>query len=421
MSRPIEPPRLDFDKGRNRFFIRDRHPITNKPVKHRLAIGPDDRGAAQTALAKYVLERDRIVREQQFLAPEPDDPTTSNPGLVSIERCLAFYGEKQMGTPNQQLAGYHISHLLRHWQGKTLAQVRGATCRAYVEKRTREVFIPRGAKAGKPVSESTAGRELETLSAAIGAWHKEFTLTARPQVTLPPKSKAHPDWLTDAEYQRLLRVSRGGRIIGGDHKRGFEWDVSGTPQPHLERFLEITFATGSRSGDMLAMGWDRDPEGLRGHIDFGTLTFYRKGALAPRTRKRGDACRIPDRLLPILQAWREADRAEQEKVEKAGGTWVDRIVRYEGGGIARIGQAFETAVDQARLQHRDLDGVDRLADKTMGKPTPHILRHSKATLLLRSGVPPYEVGEFLSMSLKMVLDTYGHHHVEYQRAAAAAA
>jgi integrase len=89
--------------------------------------------------------------------------------------------------------------------------------------------------------------------------------------------------------------------------------------------------------------------------------------------------------------------------------------------MARIGQAFENAATNARLEIRDIDGRHRLTDKALGLPTPHILRHSKATLLLRAGVPPIEVAEFLSMSLKSLLDTYGHTASEYQRAAAAAA
>lgn len=421
LPRPIKPPRLDVDKIRGKYLIRDTDPATGKPIKRRLDIRVGDDRAAQAALGAYLLERERIQRELDFAEPRDDDPTTSNPKLISIERCLVFYGQRKMGTSNQQITGYHMGHLLRHWAGKNLSQIKGATCRAYVDTRTREVFIPKGAKAGRPISESTARRELETLSAAIGAWHGEFNLSSRPVITLPQKSLSHPDWLTDVEYQRLLRVIRGGRIVGGDHKRGFEWNDSGTPQPHLERFTEMAFASGSRAGVMLAMGWERDPQGIRGHIDLGTLTLYRKGPAAPRSRKRGDPCRVPDRLVPILTAWKEADMVEKARVEAAGGTWTDRIVRYKDGSIKRIGQAFETAVDHARLQYRDIDGVDRLADASMGKPTPHVLRHSRATLLLRAGVPPIEVAEFLSMSLTMLLETYGHHHTEYQKAAAAAA
>jgi integrase len=59
-------------------------------------------------------------------------------------------------------------------------------------------------------------------------------------------------------------------------------------------------------------------------------------------------------------------------------------------------------------------------DDDLGTPTPHILRHTRATLMLQAGVPPHEVGEYLGMTVKMVLETYGHTHSEYQKRAAAA-
>lgn len=40
--------------------------------------------------------------------------------------------------------------------------------------------------------------------------------------------------------------------------------------------------------------------------------------------------------------------------------------------------------------------------------------------MLRAGVPPHEVGEYLGMTVKMVLEVYGHTHAEYQKRAAAA-
>ena len=52
--------------------------------------------------------------------------------------------------------------------------------------------------------------------------------------------------------------------------------------------------------------------------------------------------------------------------------------------------------------------------------SPHILRHTRETLLLQAGVPPHEVSEYLGMPVKMVLEVYGHSHAEYQKRAAAA-
>ncbi len=412
---------LTFDDERQQWLIRFWDDETGQRRKRRLKCGASDRREADRQFAEFLLETDRTRKERELVAPTPGDPKLKKSALVSVDRVLAFYGERQMGTPNQGIAGYHMQRLLPYWTGKSLAQIDGASCRGYLKKRTGDSFTSPGAKKGRPVTESTARRELETLGAAIGAWHKEYTLDSRPVLTLPPKSKAHPDWLTDSEYQRLLRIAKGGRIVAGDFKCGFEWADDGEPTEHLIRFLEIGFSTGTRSAMTLGLGWTPDPDGLRGYVDFGTTTIFRLGDRAPVTRKRGDPCRIPDRMLAMLQAWHAADMAEKVKVEAAGGTWVDRIIRYHGRAVARIGQAFENAAQNARLEVRDIDGRHRLKDKALGLPTPHILRHSRATLLLRAGVPPIEVAEYLSMSLKMLLDTYGHTASEYQKAAAAAA
>lgn len=414
-------PILAFDDERQKWVIRYWCEESGQRKKHRLRCGAGDRKEADRQFAEFLLEADRTRKERQLVSPAPGDPTLKRAALVSVNRVLAFYGERQLGTPNAGIAGYHMQRLLPFWTGKMLSQIEGATCRGYVKKRTGETFTSPGAKKARKVTKSTARRELETLGAAVGTWHKEFTLNSRPLITLPPKSKAHPDWLTDGEYERLLRVAKGGRIVAGDARSGFEWLDGGQSTEHLVRFLELAFATGSRAGVMLGLGWEPDPSRKRGHVNFGTMTIFRLGPDAPVTRKRGEPCRIPDRILPLLRAWHAADMAEKAKVEAEGGEWVDRIVRYHGQAVARIGQAFEHAASNARLDVRDIDGRNRLKDKALGLPTPHILRHSKATLLLRAGVQPIEVAEFLSMSLKTLLDTYGHTASEYQRAAAAAA
>lgn len=411
---------LAFDDERQQWVIRY-WGLEGERKKRRLKCGPGDRREADRQFAEFILEEDRVRKEKELVAPSPGDPTLKRAALVSVDRVLAFYGERKAGGPNAEITGYHMKALLPFWTGKMLSQVDEDSCEAYAKYRMGTVFVPRGAKKGRAVSQSTARRELEALGAAIGSWHRKYNLDSRPLITLPSKAGAHPDWLTDPEYDRLLRVTQGGRIVGGDHAKGFQWDNGGEAVPHAERFLELAFATGSRSGVTLKLGWEPDPEGMRGHIDFGTTTIFRLGPNAPRTKKRGDPCRIPDRLLPILRQWHADDMIEKAKVEAAGEEWVDRIIRYRGDGIARIGQSFERIVKDARLEIRDIDKRNRLTDKALGLPTPHILRHSKATLLLRAGVPPHEVAEFLSMSLKTLLETYGHHHTEYQKAAAAAA
>lgn len=418
MPRPRKPARLHFDLDREVWSIVDG--TYKRRLSHRLA----DRAAAEKDFAQYLIERDRRDAESLRIVPDADDATNSDPRLVEVATVLGFYAQAKEGTPNAGLTGIHVSHLVRFWGGKRLIQIKGQTCRDYVTFRVGEGHQAPGAKKRKPISPATARRELETLSAAIGLWHGEYTLTARPKVTLPEKSQPHPDWLTEVEYARLLRTIQGERWLSSDLvTREPIWTRVDDGQPHLERFAEIGFATGTRSSAILGLGWDKAL--LNGYVDFGSTTLFRAGPLEPKTRKRQPPCRIPDALLPKLAVWREADRVEKAKVVAAGDLWNDRIIRYRRQEIDRIDQAFGEAARAACLDRRDIDGALRVGNADtvddLGWPTPHILRHTRATLLLRAGVSPHEVGEFLGMSVKMVLDVYGHVHSEYQKKAASIA
>jgi len=48
------------------------------------------------------------------------------------------------------------------------------------------------------------------------------------------------------------------------------------------------------------------------------------------------------------------------------------------------------------------------------------LRHTAATWLMQRGADPWKAAGFLGMSVEVLLDTYGHHHPEFLREAAAA-
>ena len=48
----------------------------------------------------------------------------------------------------------------------------------------------------------------------------------------------------------------------------------------------------------------------------------------------------------------------------------------------------------------------------------HTLRHTAATWLMQAGTNPWEEAGYLGMSVETLLSNYGHHHPDYQRAAA---
>ena len=50
-----------------------------------------------------------------------------------------------------------------------------------------------------------------------------------------------------------------------------------------------------------------------------------------------------------------------------------------------------------------------------GNVAPHTLRHTAATWLMQLGTDPWEAAGYLGMSVKVLIDTYGHHHPDYMK------
>jgi integrase len=84
------------------------------------------------------------------------------------------------------------------------------------------------------------------------------------------------------------------------------------------------------------------------------------------------------------------------------GTDLGYVLHRNGDRILDVKKGFAAACKRAGLE-----GV-----------TPHTLRHTAATWLMQRGTPIWETAGYLSMSEKMLRDVYGHHHPDFQKAAA---
>jgi len=73
--------------------------------------------------------------------------------------------------------------------------------------------------------------------------------------------------------------------------------------------------------------------------------------------------------------------------------------------MASVKKGFRSAVGLAQLP---------------GKMTPHTLRHTAASWLMKGGIPICEAAGFLGMHRKSCRTTYGHHHPDRLQGAAAA-
>jgi integrase len=255
--------------------------------------------------------------------------------------------------PSLALIGYHLKALTPFWGDKFLSDVKGSTCRRYLDHRS--------LKGG--VASSTVRRELKSLQAAINHWHRESPLAAVPKVSLPPDGERRERVLERSEVARLLWAARKLKL------------------PHVARFILIGIYTGTRHNAILSLQWMPNLSG--GHIDLARGIAYRRGSAERETSKRRPAVSIPARLGAHLARWMRQD------VERSR-----RVVHYNGSPIAKMKRAWASVVRGAGL------GPD---------VTPHVLRHSCASWLLWEGRTIWDVAGIIGADASTVERVYGHH------------
>lgn len=327
LPRKRAAPRLYLDRKRGSWIIRD------GPAFVRTGCIESDREGAEKRLAAYL-----GTKYQPQRGPAP-----------LIADVLTVYGREHLPhTRTAAKAAYHLTYLSAWWGEKNLSAVTAKNCRAYAE--------------GRP--SAMARRDLETLRAAIGYWHREYgPLPSIPIIVLPPKPSPREHWLTRNQAATLLRAAK--------HIE------------HLKRFIILGLHTGSRSGAILSLQWDR--------IDFAAGVMRRRGfgELESKT-KRTPPVRLGRRTLAFLRRWRAMDNEHSQFVVHWGGK---RIKTIEG--------AFTRAATSAAVH-----------------ATPHTLRHTRATWLMQAGVDPWEAAGHLGMTLAVLVGNYGKHSPDFQKRAA---
>ena len=329
-----------------------------------------DIGTAESALANYLARKSR---------PDFGD---GHPARVLIADVLADYGETHGPTTRRpDLIGGAITKLLQYFGDQTVAAITSATCQKYVQWRSRQ-FDARARVKAKPIKPSTAGRELVVLGAALRWCWKEAKLDRLVPVTLPTQASPRQRHLTRGEAAALLAGALGWDQHGGRHLAKIS--------RHLARFILIALYTGTRHDAILRLRWTPNTEG--GWIDLASGVMYRRGFGTVETNKRRPAIPIPPRLLPHLRRWRRLT--------------VSHVIEYAGRPIrSQERRAWHTA--------RELAGLST-------DVTPHVLRHTCATMLLQLGVSVYDVAGVLGASEDVVRRTYGHHAQDHLRHAVAA-
>jgi integrase len=375
MPRRAKGPRLWLRKRKGRpsvWVIRDR----SKEVS--TECGPEETDRAEEALKDYLAEKHTPSLGER------------DPANVLIADVLTGYAEAKAMTASGELIDYHLEPLLGFWGVKYpyLSQIKGESCREYVEWRVQQ-DLKSATKNPRKVTKGAAGRELDTLGGAIGWYHGENQLTSVPVVTKPAKSAPRYPWLTRSQAAQALWDARKQ----GRHGR------------HMMRFIIIGVYSGSRHATITGFRWV--PTTSSGWFDVKRGVMHRRGTEEVETKKRRPPARIPDRLLAHLRRWHRMDMEDGVDFVRVVGkrreqhhAIMTHVIHYGGEPVRRVRKSFARICERIGLT----DGE-----------TPHVLRHTAATWLMQGRADPWEASGYLGMSLKMLLEVYGHHHPDHQQ------
>jgi len=279
-----------------------------------ISTGTRGRREAETALARYIAERDRPT----------GGPAT--PEQMTVASALALYAEKHAPTVRApERIAYAIKALVPILGDLPVASINTGVCRRYAETR---------AKAA-----GTVRKELGVLQASINFAYAEGYLTGTRKVRLPKKAAPRDRWLTRDEAARLLRTA-----------------YRSPKGKHLARFILVALYTGTRSDAILGLRYMPNTEG--GWVDTTTGMMHRRGVGQSETNKRTPPAPIPRPLLSHLRRW---EREGARYVVEVGGQRVASVKTVWKRVLAESGVAHCTRHD---LRHTAITwamqrGMDR--------------------------------------------------------------
>ncbi|ATC25306.1 hypothetical protein CA608_12565 [Caulobacter vibrioides] len=387
MSRSAKGARLYLRKGRvdsksgkrlpDIYFIRD------GAIEIGTGCGPERLHEAEQALQAYIASKSRPERL--------GGSDRQNPTKIFVADVLALYAAEkapELASDPRTTAGF-IKHLLDWWGDRKLSDIKRSTCKQYVAHRiTQRVSTAKTSQ--RKVSDQTARRELEVLSAAIGYWDGEDRLTNRPEVWLPDKAESPRDALTRSQAAALLRASMGWRLDKEGRWRRLSKSAIAN-RAHLRRFILLGLYTGTRHSVLTKLLWKQSR--LQAWVDLGGGVIYRRGADEKEQKtKRRPLVVLPPRMIAHMSRWHKLDM----KAERA----VMTVLHHGGEPIrGKIRTGFASCVRDAGLS---------------GEITPHWLRHTAATWLMENGANAWEAAGYLGMEVATLEKNYGHRRPSHQ-------
>lgn len=347
--------------------------IRDGPRKISTGCAAEDRAGAERVLGEYLANK-----------YQPNRVRGRHPSEILIADVLSIYLTDV--APQHAREGETKQRVLTldaWWADRTLADVNGNNCRAYVDYRTAQPWKcakpKKTGNAPRMVTAAAARRELEDLRAAINHHRREGLCSEIVSVALPARNEARERWLTRSEAARLLWAAWRAKQVMRDN------ETRRAVGRNVARFILLGLYTGTRSSAIC--GAALMPTIGRGFVDLDQGVFYRRAIGQRQTKKRQPPVKLPPRLLAHMRRWARLGLARKSVVE-----WNNKPVKS-------VRKGFEAAVRGAGL------GSD---------VTPHILRHTCATWLMQKGVNLWDAAGFLGMTVQQLEQGYGHHHPDYQ-------
>ena len=287
--------------------------------------------------------------------------------------------------------GRTVDDLCRGWldyvepQGKAktgtsvLRPVRGRLGRLTVDQLTDDRLAD---YAGRGVSNGSIRRELGALKTVLlwAARKKLIPRTEVPEIELPPSPAPRVKFLDHAQEgffwdQAVAQWSQAqARGTHGNAYRAAE---------RVMLFVALGLETAARRGAIYDLTWDR-VDLIRGSLDYrvpGRRVTKKRRVLVP----------ISDRLFPVLEA------AQSRAPTDTAGVAIGRVL----GDAQCLRRAFRVFAQ----------GIG------MGWVTPHVLRHTWASLAAMNGVSLWDIAQVMGDTIATVERNYLHLTPGHLRAA----
>lgn len=243
-----------------------------------------------------------------------------------------------------------------------------------------DLFEIQGASA--PLASGTICNNITTLWSMFEQARKEMLIKNNPVESIPRPKKKPTREVRAIEPQELKDILKCADMERQDFRAK----------------IYILAYTGCRKGEMLALKWeDIDLDNKIMSINKAIAYTPQEGFMLGDT-KTGEHREVPlpDKLVKVLKEYKIY-------CGWCGTLLEDGFIFHDTRGNFYRPTSLNIAVTQFQKKYN------------FGRLTPHIFRHSCASLLLAEGVDPVTVAEMLGHKVETLLETYAHSIKEHQR------